>query len=233
MNWIMIAALMLSLGAAEKNVKPADDVKPTTEETFFDFGHIGIDYTLYHRFPFVNRTPDTIHIVNVHVPCDCTNVIAIDTVIAPGDSTTLNLKFSTKDFYGPQNKSFRVDTDSPIHGLDHVEYFYLSIIGQWFDGITPDPLALFFLPPHKEKSLEIPNKLFDQLSIGDVYSQDDYFTVDTPKRDAAKGESLKVVVRPSPDLRAGTYHSNFTLTIDKSDDSQPAILTIPVKIVRY
>jgi len=230
MKYILIVSLMLSL-AAGVGARQDKDIRPSYDETFFDFGHLGIDYKAYHRFPLVNRTDDTIRILGVHVPCDCSRITSTDSVLAPGESMTFNLTYSTKDFYGPQNKTFRVDTDHAE--LAHVEYFYLSIIGVWFDGLRPQPMALFFLPTHKEKTISIANTSFDRIDVEGTYQQDDYVTIEVTNGTAEQDESLVLTVRPVKDLRPGTFHSNVTLTIDKGEDSEPTILTIPIKVVRY
>ncbi len=216
---------------AKPENQSAVDARPTYDESIFDFGHVGIDYTVLYRYPFVNRTSDTIRLLDVKALCDCSSAGPVDSVLAPGDTTRIHLKFSTKDFYGPQNKIVAITTDHP--DIRNIEYYYLAIIGQWFDGIRPDPLSVFMLPTHKSKTVTIPNRNEETLSVGDMYVLDDFYTIDVKKGSAAKGESLELEVIPSPELTQGTYHSNFTLTVDRSENGDPVILTIPIKIVRY
>lgn len=224
------AVIAASLLAAKSSKPLPPGAKPGYGETVFDFGHVGIDYTIYHRYPFVNRTPDTLRILNVLAHCDCSSAHAADTVLAPGDSTSINLRFNTKNFYGPQNKTISVTTDHP--SMQTVEYFYLSIIGQWFDGIKPEPASAFFLPATKPVRIRIPNAGAGPTEIDKIDQLDNYFTVKILSPRAGKGEALEVEVAPSPNVGRGTYHSNFTMAVANGTD-EPTILTIPVKIVRY
>ena len=124
----------------------------TYDEQVFDFGHVGIDFKLYHTFMYVNRTDKTVSILDLDVTCDCTTVQLSDSLIQPGDTAKFNMIFETKDYLGPTNKSFRVMTDDPTSPT--LEFFYLSIVGQWYNGIKPDPVSLFFLPGKKEQIIK-------------------------------------------------------------------------------
>ncbi len=136
---------------------------PTYEETRYNFGHVGIDYDIFHKYHFENRTGDTIRIMKIEASCDCTTVLPSDTIIPPGDTVYFKLKFNTKDAFGPTNRSFVVSTDHPK--LPTITYQYFAIVGQWFHGIRPNPVALFFLPGKNDKQIVIPNPKQPKLSI--------------------------------------------------------------------
>ncbi len=211
-----------------KAVSP--DLRPQFQSTVFDFGHVGIDYNVYHRYAFVNPTADTVRILSVVAHCDCSSAICPDSVVPPGDSTSINLRFSTKNFYGPQNKSITVTTDHPA--MKNVELFYLSIIGQWFDGLRPDPEALFFLQANQPRKVTIPNRNFDLIELAGVTQLDNHFQVKVVSGKAKKNQAIEIEVTPSANAPKGTYHSNLTLQVE-SGNGEPTVMTIPVKIVRY
>lgn len=233
---LLLLTLLLggtALGAGNKSGAPKaanQSLRPQFESTVFDFGHVGIDYNIYHRYPIVNRTADTVRILSVVAHCDCSSAICPDSVLLPGDSTTINLRFSTKNFYGPQNKSITVTTDHPAMG--NVELFYLSIIGQWFNGLRPDPEALFFLQANQPRKISIPNRNFDQIELAGVTQLDNNFQVKVLTPKAKKNQAIEIEIIPSANASKGTHHSNVTLLVE-SGDSEPTVLTIPVKIVRY
>ncbi len=201
------------------------------DEQVFDFGHVGIDFHVTHTFKYVNSGPDVIKITKLDVPCDCSIVTASDTAVAPGDTIFFRLKFSTRDFYGPTNKSFTVHTDSP--DLPELVYFNKATIGQWYHYLKPDPISVFFLPGKTTRQISIPNRAYDRIRLSILEQSDDTFDVQILNSDAQKGKSLDLEIRVRDDLPRGTFLSNVTIKIEKSGDDKPSILTIPVKTVRF
>jgi len=197
----------------------------------FDFGHVGIDFKVYHDFPLINNGTDTVRIDSLEVTCDCTSIAVIDSVLEPGDTIYFQLRFETKDLYGPTNRSFTIFTDSETQPT--AKFFYLSIVGQWYNGIVPSPSSLFFLPPQKSRTIEIRNSEFDRVSMTVLNQFDSTFTVTPVKTEATSGDVLRLEVRPVDELPSGTHLSNFTIGIMDSDGSEVSRLTIPVKIARY
>ncbi len=202
----------------------------TYEEQMYDFGHIGMDYKIQHTYIFENRTDVPIKIKDIYVSCDCTGVRSADTLVMPGDTAFFNLTFNTKDFYGPVNKSFTVETDHPK--LPKLEYFYVSIVGQWFNGLKPNPISLFFLPSKKIGTISIPNVSFDEITIESVKHFRNYVSTQIKTKKAEKGKFVEVEVIPDKNLKSGTYQTTVTIKI-LTDDNDNIILSIPVKIVRY
>jgi len=196
----------------------------------FDFGHVGIEFTVLHTFKYINETDKPIHILGMDVPCDCSNVVASDTVINPGDTAFFRLSMATRNLYGPTNKSFKVKTDNP--DAPELQYFDLSIVGQWFNGLKPTPLSLFFLPGKKSEMVSIPNFNYSSIEVTDHFQYDSTFTFKILKKEADKGDKIEIEFAPAPGLTKGTYFSNLTLEITKGDETT-TILTIPIKIVRY
>lgn len=231
MRSIVISLLLLGLASVATSETRNTATKPEPTDIMFDFGHVGIDYQVYHNYALVNNSADTVRVLDIHVPCDCSSVISADSVLAPGDTAVFKLKFSTRDFYGPQNRHFSIITDHP--DAEKIEYYYLAIIGQWFEGIKPEPIALFFLPAHREKTVAIGNREYDQLEISEVVANDDFFTVEATQPRAAQGDSLRLSIRPSDDITRGTFHSSATIVVSPGSDYDPVTLTIPIKIVRY
>lgn len=225
----LITTAILSVAGIDD--EQAAHMRPTTDEEMFDFGHVGIDYTVYRQFAFENRTNDTIRIRKATANCDCGRVHALESVIAPGDSARFQLRFKTKDLFGPTNRSFTVITDHPL--LDTLEFFYLSVVGQWFSGLRPTPAALMFLPNKTEETVRIPNRGFETISLLKVLQFDRTFTLTATTDEADQGGELVLVITPDPNLGEGTYVTNVTLYIGTDEDSDPTILTIPIKIVRY
>jgi hypothetical protein len=158
-------------------------------------------------------------------------VVALDTLVNPGDTGYFRLTYNTKDDFGPTVRSFQVYTNHP--DLSEITYVYHSTVGQWANGLKPAPTSLFFLPAHKTKKVTIPNTAYDEIRLAIEHQHDATYTVTLVKDKAGRGKALELEVTPRPDLKKGTYESSLTLRIEKEDDTKPTLLTVPIKIVRY
>ncbi len=197
----------------------------------FDFGHVAIDFNVFHNYKLVNILDHPITITQIEVSCDCSTVATSDSTLQPGDTATMILTFNTRDYYGPTNKSFTVFTDDPDH--PEIEYSYSATVGQWFHNLRPKPISLFFLPGKKPQKVKIFNEKFDEIKLADIEQFNDKFSIKVTEDEADKGKYLEIEVAPANDLTKGTYLTSLTLLLDISDEEKPTILTVPVKIVSY
>ncbi len=195
-----------------------------------DFGNVGIDFTLKHYFKYVNVTDQPVRILKAIATCDCSSVISSDSLLQPGDTGIFTLTFSTRDYYGPTNKSIDITTDNPQQ--PEFKFFYMADVGQWFNGLKPDPISVFFLPGKKTQRLTIPNLSFDNIEITDYLIFDKIFELKLISKSATTGGQLELEITASENLSKGTHQSVITLTISTGNEDT-AILTVPVKIVRY
>jgi len=203
----------------------------THQELVFDFGHVGIDFNLFHTFTYVNRTDQTVNISEVRVNCDCSTVQLIDSLIEPGDTAFFRLTFNTRDYYGPVSQFFRATTTDPAY--PELKYFFVAIVGQWFHGLKPDPFSLFFLANKREITVSVPNLKFDEIQIADIVPHDTTFSVEVVEKEADKGEAIKLKVSPSKGLVRSTFLSSMTFLVEADGLDKPTILTVPIKIVKY
>lgn len=197
----------------------------------FDFGHAGIDFKLFHTVVLRNEGAKDITLRSANVPCECTSVQIMDTLLKPGESTSVRISLDTYSLFGPNTKQFSIQTSDP--NIPKFEYPYTCTVGQWPQGLKPDPINLFFLPGHKTKKVSIPNPALDKVTVTLVDQADPVYTVAIARPEARKGERAEVEVTPKEGLRPGTYFSSFRLRLDRSDGAGPVLLNIPVKIVRY
>ena len=200
-------------------------------ETKYDFGYIGIDYTGYYNFPLYNPGDTPVVITGAHVSCDCSRVSVPDTLIEPGDTVFVRLSYNTRSFRGPTRQNFVVTTNSKK--TPEITVSYSSVVGQWVQGIKPDPLSLFFLPGQKSKQITIANPAFSNMTAGYLDQADTLYTVKIVNDKADKGDDIKIDVAPRDGITTGTYDSSFRVQVEVTNIEQPIILTIPVKIVRY
>lgn len=200
-------------------------------EQVYDFGHVGIAFKLFHTFRLINNGEQPIRILGLDVSCHCSMVGLLDSLIEPGDTVPLPLRYDTKDLFGPTAKSFRVTTDDP--NRPELQFFYKSIVGQWYNGLKPNPMSLFFLPGQKPRKVTIPNRSFDEISLSIIEQSDTTFDITVLKEEARRNQALELEVRPKAALNPGTYLSGFTIEINTGHDKKPVILTVPVKTVIY
>jgi hypothetical protein len=218
-----LVAIFLGLGSA---FAAQADGKRTV-----DFGVVGVDFLVYHSFHYVNSSPQPVLLKTKNVPCECSKVRIADSLLAPGDSTTIRLEFDTKNVFGPTVKSFTISTTDPAFPV--LEYYYMSNVGQWLLGVKPNPPSVFFLPAHSSKKVTIPNPRANNLGITFIDQADSNFTVSPLSQKIAKGGSAELEIKVAPKLAKGTYYSSFRIRIEPSEGANPFLLTIPVKIVRY
>ncbi len=219
---LLIVLLTPSLVAAQANLE---------YDAVYDFGHVGIDFKVHHTYTLYNRSKMLVKITGLNTSCECTALTKSDSLIRPRDSVLIRATFNSKNYYGPVNKSFRILTNDPA--TPEIQLFYLATVGQWFNGLKPDPVSLLLLPSHKSKKITIPNRAFDKITLAGFEVSSAHFDVDVTRGEAAKGASLELVVTPKPDLPKGTHRSSLTLSVGVPAEDDHITLTVPVKIVRY
>ena len=200
-------------------------------ETVFDFGAVGVEYNIFHDFKFTNIGGKVIRIDSVDVKCDCSSVRYEKAVLGPGESVDLKLTFDTKDFFGPVNRQFNLFLSTPERRV--IRFFYLAEVGQWQNGLKPEPFAVFLLPTLKKQTVKITNRYFESMRAEIMDIQSNLFTVELTNEEVGTNGQLELTVVADPNLGKGTYQSNFTVKIITDDEDNPAYLTIPVKIARF
>ena len=221
----MAAALMFLAVAAAGN----PELKASLDS--IDFGHIGVDYNLYQTVEIHNTGSSELLITDIYPSCDCSRTSVADTIVQPGQSTTVRLKFNTKNWYGVTDQYFTIESNDPV--LPMVQIPYHSVVGQWIKGIYPKPKGLFFLPGKSQGQLEITNSKHDLLELELIDQADPYFRIAVTQNSAKKGDKLVIKVIADESLSKGTHESSFRLRVKAAEREEPVILSIPIKIVKY
>ena len=132
-------------------------------DQIYDFGAVGIGFTMFHDFRVVNQGERPVKLDSVKVACDCSRVWLVDTTLGPGDTGIIGLQFNTKDYYGRISKALNVYAESSETA--QFKSFYLSTVGQWMMGLRPDPVSLFFLPGNTAKKIKISNPALERIEV--------------------------------------------------------------------
>jgi hypothetical protein len=107
---IIVAAFYLLLFACvgTSHAGPAVEIP----DPLFDFGKICQSAKVAHTFWVKSVGDDTLRITRVFPGCGCTQTPIEDSVIAPGDSTTFEIFFSTKSYRGMVSKRPYLETNA-------------------------------------------------------------------------------------------------------------------------
>lgn len=197
-------------------------------ETNFNFGKVPQHTTVNHTFWIKSTGTDTLVITKIVPGCGCTKMPLADSVLAPGDSTQLEILFSTKSYRGYVAKRPYIETNISEDKI------YIRIDSE----IMPDPesiLPVSFEPykldvsqfsekPRRKAKFHLVNKGNQDLEMTVVDGKDKPFTVDIPKKIKA-GETVEGMI----DVKEGDVMSEFTqsFTIELNDEGRTR-LSLPV-----
>jgi hypothetical protein len=92
-----LVCLAFSLAAADPKMEIPDHT--------FDFGRVVQRATVTHVFWIKSVGDDTLRILNISPGCGCTQIPPLDSSLAPGDSTQLEIILDTRTFRGYVSKT--------------------------------------------------------------------------------------------------------------------------------
>jgi hypothetical protein len=192
--------------------------KPYMGETEFDFGRTAQHGTVSHRFWIENVGDETLEITKVVPGCGCTKAPLLDSVLAPGQKTPLDIFFSTKSFRGIVKKVPYFETNLGE------QKFYIKITAELLPDVELDQ-PIFARPAKVDISQFRPTPPRDKAKfyIHNVDSVDhrltliDYaehaFEVEFPEKVSA-GDSVRVVIRLLEDALDTEFDHSVTFSID-------------------
>ncbi len=115
-NVVLVAGLM-----AVAPVSAATWADGLFTEQGKDFGLVPRGPTLTHYFLVTNKTDKAVHVAGVRVSCGCTQATALQTSLAPGQSTAIQALMDTRRFSGHKQVTIFVTFDQPQ--WDEVQLF--------------------------------------------------------------------------------------------------------------
>ncbi len=189
---VALAAVVL----AAQSVLAIPQIK--LSETEFNFGKFYQNSKVSHTFWIKSTGSDTLKIVQVVPGCGCTQMPLKDSTLAPGDSTELEIVFSSRSMRGNITKAPYIKTNVGD------EMTYLKIYSEVFAedlpdsllGVTPvrlDVSQFGEAPVRKKASFTLENKQAKEVNLEMVAYPKDLFKVNLPKKLAA-GAKVQVDV---------------------------------------
>ncbi len=73
-----------------------------------DFGAVPFGTRLLHRFAITNIYAEPVQITGLRVSCGCVTATPGKRLLEPGDSTTIDVAFDTREFTGPNTQTVKV-----------------------------------------------------------------------------------------------------------------------------
>lgn len=176
-----------------------------------DFGSVPRGPTVSHLFHLTNNTGSPVHIAAVRVSCGCVSASALDTNLAPGQSTAIQAYMDTRRFYGAKAVTIYVSFDQP-----RWEEVRLWVQANSRDDLllTPQTFALGQAKRGSQPSASV-NVTFtgsSQWQITEVERESNYILIAVKelRRDAAE-VSYQVTAAVRADAPVGKWYSDIWL----------------------
>jgi hypothetical protein len=198
------------------------------ENNFWDFGSVPADFKLIHFFKIGNIGADNLRLRKIISNCDCTSAHVLDTLILPGENTSLKITYNTRDFYGKNVKYVAVETSDSLSPI--IEFEYSANIEFFHKLHTVEPKYLTFLKDQERREIALVNRSDKPVDFIIEQEPDELFTLDKNSGTIPPNENNPLVINVRNGLPKGTYYSNFAVTYSTEP---PLRLSVPVKIVRY
>ncbi len=223
---VLSASLVLSLTL----IAPVAYSAPAAvvDETAFDFGYVPQQAKISHVFKIRSVGDDTLKIMQVVPGCGCTKAPLEKSDLAPGESTNLEVVFSTGAYQGRVSKhpKFVTNETSPEHKLE-----FLSTVLVRPDSSYPlviQPRILDFSGGGADApgtlTVRLTNVSESAVSPSLIETPAGLFEIVLPGSIPAGG-SAEATIRLSDDARA-SFEKSFTFQLN---DAQASRYTVPVK----
>lgn len=149
----VLGALVLSTGSLFAQSPLTQGPLIRFDERKVDFGDMPQAAERNHRFTFRNDGTQPLKIQKVEASCGCTAAAPKDSVIAPGESSAIEVTFGSKDFAGEILKIVAVYSNDPAEpridlGIQANIIPFIQLESEWIDfglvrrGTTPSAGAL-------------------------------------------------------------------------------------------
>ena len=99
-----VAAAGTSVAQRKTKSGPVMEIEPKAH----DFGGVQQDQKLVHEFTVRNVGTEDVEIRRISTSCGCTAAILADSIVKPGESTTLEVVLETRKYKGVIDKSVSV-----------------------------------------------------------------------------------------------------------------------------
>ncbi|MGB5106887.1 MAG: DUF1573 domain-containing protein [Candidatus Zixiibacteriota bacterium] len=200
------------------------------DETTFNFGYIPQTGKVAHSYVMRSKGTDSLKILSVKPGCGCTKAPIKKEVVAPGDSTAVELIFTSAESYrGEVQKSATVTCNDDARGTFMLRF--KATLNTFPDSAKPaqlSPWGVGYAAANRnsETSITIKNVSTEPLNLAFVSYPQEFINVTLPSGDIAPGKSATIKVKVSPTCTEKEFEKSFTFTTGSSPDAQR--YTVPV-----
>ncbi|MDH4156276.1 MAG: DUF1573 domain-containing protein [candidate division Zixibacteria bacterium] len=222
---LILGIILLLVWAAAASAAPAVQIP----DDAFDFGKVAQHAKVNHTFWIKSTGSDTLRITAVVPGCGCTQAPLKDSVLAPGDSTSLEIVFSTLSYRGYITKRPYLETNASD------EKTYLKIVAELIpypEEMKPIRLwphrldvSQFTTKPRRRAGFKIENMTDQTLRIIPVDTVSKDFDVTLPDK-VGPGETVEGMVIVHKDAVEKAFEQSITFELDDEEGSR---FSLPVQ----
>ena len=206
---IALAGVMVLLPVLSVLAGPAVEIP----EPLFDFGRVCQKAQVAHIFWIKSVGDDTLRITRIESGCGCTKAPIGDSMIAPGDSTALEIFFSTKSYRNKVSKRPYLETNA---GENKVYVKISAVLVPVPDTVMPISLkpynldiSQFTTKPRRRARFLIENKSDQDYELTMIDWSRQHFDVKLPEQVKA-GETADGMVIVHEDMIEAEFEQSLT-----------------------
>lgn len=198
-------------------------------EPDFRFGYAPQNAKIAHNYWLRNEGPDTVNLIDVRPGCGCTKAPLKTKVLAPGDSTDVELVFSTGLYGSRTTKSATVLADAgntvpnltftahPTKNVDSLKPFVVIPPMLKLDSVSADGGPV---------EVRVRNTSAEPINLKLVSSPDKWFTIDVPSEPIAPNADQVIRVNIIGDIAAEVFNKSFTI---EASDTALTRYSVPIQ----
>lgn len=219
---LSLAALLLWVSSA--TAAP----RMTIEETKFDFGFVPQQAKVAHVFWLKSTGDDSLIITKIVPGCGCTKAPLDNSRLGPGDSTRLEIVFSTRNYRSRVVKTPRIETNEgpPYRTVEIITHVVTQPGSTYPLSVDPPILEINQASgPSAVYRLQFTNRSDEDLDLTLVSQPNQFFDVVLPNQIKA-GETAEATLVPNQKRISASYEKSFTVEVLGSDTMR---FTVPVR----
>lgn len=223
-NTLILAVIAVS--ALGTTLMAQADLKIPAET--FDFGIMPQNAKITGGYWLHSSGTDTLKITDVKPGCGCTKAPLKTSILAPGDSTFLEISFSSKQYKGNVRKGIKINSNAAeaIHNISLAGTVQIQMDSTKPVIVRPYKLDIsqFSAQPREQMKFTLENVTGQDLEWNMVYYPSEYFEVKLPDKIKA-GKSVEGVLKVRPEYVNSEFEQSFTIEFNDIDKTR---FTIPV-----